>query len=263
MSRVRFVLGGLFLTCVAIPACKGKPALPEEFEYMFWSTDKRLIGATLLAQGRRAVFKDERGQSALAKLMIPRTGPLVGEDVKAEIQTPCGVREIPLKGDLTAARETEERTSIAGFIRIDVTTESAVPASVDVWTDAKGQKIGIGKAVFDGPAPSFVIREGYLSLFDAGCEASYPVTIGGAEIGKVEAAKIANKSLFITAKKDVCYHYEAVAYGGYPATGGVQLKGSQVHVIEKDRIEYFLTNAPSTLNGPERRVWELVEAPCQ
>lgn len=272
MSRQPIVHACVLLTCLAAAACDRKPPLPADVEYIIRSNDLGLVGASVLAQGQRGVFKHEGGlglpESALAKVTVPRAGPLLGADLKAELQTPCGVKLIPLKANLTAAQESEQRTSPFSGVDVTVTPESAPPAAVDVWTDAKGQRIGIGKAMFDGPAPRYVPTEGSLALFDVSCQASYPVTVAGAEVGKVEAAQLVGKSLFITAKKDACYHYEAVAYGNAPANSGTLLKGSQVHFLKKDKIEYFLTKAPSTLNGPaggvlQREIWELVEAPCQ
>lgn len=268
MNLMPFAHLALLLMCLAVPACNRKPPLPADVEYMIRSKDLGLVGASVLAQGQRGVFRHNGGlglpQSAIAKVTVPRSGPLLGAELVAELQTPCGVKLIPLKGNVSPAQETDQRKSPFTGVDITVTPESAPPPAVDVWTDAKEQKIGLGKAIFTGPKPDYVPKEGYLSLFDVSCQASFPVTVAGAEVGKVEAAQLREKSLFITAKKDVCYRYAEVVYGDGHAGSGTLLKGSQVHILPKDKIDYFLREAPSTGRAKvQGRNWELLEAPCQ
>jgi len=262
MNRLSLGVPVLVLASVFAPGCKKGGDLPPEADYIVRSLDLKLVGATVVVQGQRGVFQknpwNAQTDVAAVTLKLPRTGPSAVGDLKVEIQTPCGVKLLPLKGDLDEAKEKELR-GYSGPIGVMTTLQGDVPARTDVWVDAGQQKVAVGQA-------TLTPREGVAAVYDIACQASSPVTIDGAEVGKVDAAATKDKSLFVTAKKAVCYHRELAGYGSGAGAGPVILKGAQVYVMENSRIDYFLKKAPDSVQvgakgGTTYKV-ELYETPC-
>ncbi len=248
-------LTAVLLIGLALPGCKKKPVLPPEMSYALETRDLSLVGHTLVVLGQRREIK-QGGGTAHASFDLLRAGPSALGEMKIEVPTPCGPRQIPLETSTTAKEEEDARASIP-VMNLTVTAKSALPPFIDVWLDARGQKVRVGDAE--------LTRERN-QLHEPDCKEASPVLVDGQEVGTLQGKAMTGKALFITGRKGVCHALASVRYGAGIAGAPTMLQDAQVHVIDDGPIEYFLKAAPVVVQKAGKatpRYRELVEAPCK
>ncbi len=255
MKTLARVITPVLLIGLAQPGCKKKPVLPPAMFYALETKDLSLVGRTVVVLGQRAEIK-RGGGTAHASFELPRTGPSALGEMKIEVPTPCGPRQIPLETSTTAKEEEDARASVS-VMNLAVTAKGALPPFIDVWLDAKGQKVRVGDAE---------LTRQYNQLHEPDCKEASPVLVDGQEVGTLQGKAMTGRALFITGRKGVCHSLADVRYGAGVAGAPTLLQNAQVHVIDDGPIEYFLTAAPPVVQAAGKttpRYRELVEAPCK
>ncbi len=255
MKALAHALTPFLLLGLAQPGCKKKPDLPPALSYALETKDLSLAGSTLVVLGQRKEIK-RVGGTAHASFDLPRRGPSALGEMKIEVPTPCGPKYIPLRTSTTAKEEEEARAGVV-VMNLTVTAESALPPSIEVWLDAKGQKVLVGAAE--------LTRE-HNYLHEPDCKEASPVLVDGQEVGTLQGKAMTQKALFITGRKSICYALAEVGYGAGIAGAPTMLQNAQVHVIKEGPIDYFLRQAPSIIQTAGKKTpqyRELLEAPCK